>query len=199
MKSIYILLLFINFPIFANSVNELNKRLAIIDGFSGDFFQKVISSDGDLIIEAEGSIEIARPNLFRWETKFPNENLLVSDGTIVWYYDPSITQITLLWQKQVIEQTPFLVLIDTQLVNWNNYNITQKGDCFTLTKISMNSSQEKFQIELNNKGILKTFSILEEDGQFSSFNFKNIIFKNPSIERFRFKIPKGVEVDDQRN
>ncbi len=52
------------------------------EGFSADFSQQVISPEGETVMEGEGSVEIARPSLFRWSTTFPDENLLVSDGKL---------------------------------------------------------------------------------------------------------------------
>ena len=65
-------------------------------------------------MEGEGTVEIARPSLFRWSTTFPDENLLVSDGKTLWYYSPFIEQVSIYWQEQATEQTPFVLLTRNQ-------------------------------------------------------------------------------------
>ncbi|MCG6282869.1 outer membrane lipoprotein chaperone LolA, partial [Vibrio diabolicus] len=103
-------LFFCSFSVFATPKETLSERLALTDGFSAKFEQQVISPDGDVVMEGNGVVDIARPSLFRWETLAPDENLLVSDGQSLWYYSPFIEQVTIYNQEQATEQTPFVLL-----------------------------------------------------------------------------------------
>ena len=179
--------------------DELNKRLSMNNGFSADFSQQVISPEGETIMEGEGTVEIARPSLFRWSTTFPDENLLVSDGKTLWYYSPFIDQVSIYWQEQATEQTPFFLLTRNRASDWNNYKISQKGDQFTLIPTTVDSTQGQFQINIDAKGVVKGFNVVEQDGQKGLFTFNNVKLGKPKADRFTFTIPNGVEVDDQRN
>ncbi len=151
-------------------------------------------------MEGEGTVEIARPSLFRWSTTFPpDENLLVSDGKTLWYYSPFIEQVSIYWQEQATEQTPFVLLTRNRASDWNNYKISQKGDQFTLIPTAVDSTQGQFQINIDAKGVVKGFNVVEQDGQKGLFTFNNVKLGKPKADRFTFTIPKGVEVDDQRN
>ncbi|HHF2908334.1 TPA: outer membrane lipoprotein chaperone LolA [Vibrio alginolyticus] len=183
----------------ASSKDELNKRLSMNDGFSADFSQQVISPEGETVMEGEGTVEIARPSLFRWSTTFPDENLLVSDGKTLWYYSPFIEQVSIYWQEQATEQTPFVLLTRNRASDWNNYKISQKGDQFTLIPTAVDSTQGQFQINIDAKGVVKGFNVVEQDGQKGLFTFNNVKLGKPKADRFTFTIPKGVDVDDQRN
>lgn len=183
----------------ASPKDELNKRLSMNDGFSADFSQQVISPEGETVMEGEGTVEIARPSLFRWSTTFPDENLLVSDGKTFWYYSPFIEQVSIYWQEQATEQTPFVLLTRNRASDWNNYKISQKGDQFTLIPTAVDSTQGQFQINIDAKGVVKGFNVVEQDGQKGLFTFNNVKLGKPKADRFTFTIPKGVEVDDQRN
>lgn len=183
----------------ATPKDELNKRLSMNDGFSADFSQQVISPEGETVMEGEGTVEIARPSLFRWSTTFPDENLLVSDGKTLWYYSPFIEQVSIYWQEQATEQTPFVLLTRNRQSDWENYNVSQQGDVFTLVPTAVDSNQGQFKLEIDAKGAVKGFSVIEQDGQQSAFKFANIDLTKPKAERFTFAIPQGVEVDDQRN
>ncbi|PFG55877.1 outer membrane lipoprotein carrier protein [Vibrio sp. ES.051] len=178
---------------------ELSKRLAINEGFRADFSQQVISPEGETVMEGEGTVEIARPSLFRWSTTFPDENLLVSDGTTLWYYSPFIEQVSIYWQDQATEQTPFVLLTRNRASDWENYSISQKGNEFTLTPTAVDSTQGQFLINIDAKGVVKGFNVLEQDGQKGLFKFDNVKLGKPKADRFTFTIPNGVEVDDQRN
>lgn len=183
----------------ATPKDELNKRLSMNDGFSADFSQQVISPEGETVMEGEGTVEIARPSLFRWSTTFPDENLLVSDGKTLWYYSPFIEQVSIYWQEQATEQTPFVLLTRNRASDWDNYKISQKGDQFTLIPTAVDSTQGQFQINIDAKGVVKGFNVVEQDGQKGLFTFNNVKLGKPKADRFTFTIPNGVEVDDQRN
>ncbi|AQW57030.1 outer membrane lipoprotein chaperone LolA [Vibrio owensii] len=183
----------------ASPKDELNKRLSMNDGFSADFSQQVISPEGETVMEGEGTVEIARPSLFRWSTTFPDENLLVSDGKTLWYYSPFIEQVSIYWQEQATEQTPFVLLTRNRASDWDNYKISQKGDEFILIPTAVDSTQGQFQINIDAKGVVKGFNVVEQDGQKGLFTFNNVKLGKPKADRFTFTIPKGVEVDDQRN
>ncbi|TOA88940.1 outer membrane lipoprotein chaperone LolA [Vibrio parahaemolyticus] len=183
----------------ASPKDELNKRLAMNEGFSADFSQQVISPEGETVMEGEGTVEIARPSLFRWSTTFPDENLLVSDGKTLWYYSPFIEQVSIYWQEQATEQTPFVLLTRNRASDWDNYKISQKGNEFTLIPTAVDSTQGQFQINIDAKGVVKDFNVIEQDGQKGLFTFSNVKLGKPKADRFTFTVPKGVEVDDQRN
>ncbi|EGQ8216905.1 outer membrane lipoprotein chaperone LolA [Vibrio parahaemolyticus] len=183
----------------ASPKDELNKRLAMNEGFSADFSQQVISPEGETVMEGEGSVEIARPSLFRWSTTFPDENLLVSDGKTLWYYSPFIEQVSIYWQEQATEQTPFVLLTRNRASDWDNYKISQKGNEFTLIPTAVDSTQGQFQINIDAKGVVKGFNVIEQDGQKGLFTFSNVKLGKPKADRFTFTVPQGVEVDDQRN
>ncbi|HCG5923411.1 TPA: outer membrane lipoprotein chaperone LolA [Vibrio parahaemolyticus] len=183
----------------ASPKDELNKRLAMNEGFSADFSQQVISPEGETVMEGEGSVEIARPSLFRWSATFPDENLLVSDGKTLWYYSPFIEQVSIYWQEQATEQTPFVLLTRNRASDWDNYKISQKGNEFTLIPTAVDSTQGQFQINIDAKGVVKGFNVIEQDGQKGLFTFSNVKLGKPKADRFTFTVPKGVEVDDQRN
>ncbi len=183
----------------ASPKSELSKRLSINEGFSAEFSQQVISPEGETVMEGEGTVEIARPSLFRWSTTFPDENLLVSDGKTLWYYSPFIEQVSIYWQEQAAEQTPFVLLTRNRASDWDNYKVSQQGNEFTLIPTAVDSTQGQFQINIDAKGIVKGFNVIEQDGQKGLFKFSNVKLGKPDTNRFTFSIPKGVEVDDQRN
>ncbi|EMA2446944.1 outer membrane lipoprotein chaperone LolA [Vibrio fluvialis] len=192
-------LFFCSFSVFATPKETLSERLALADGFSAKFEQQVVSPDGDVVMEGNGLVDIARPSLFRWETLAPDENLLVSDGKSLWYYSPFIEQVTIYNQEQATEQTPFVLLTRNRASDWDAYQVEEKGDVFTLTPTAVDSNQGQFQITIDSKGVVKGFNVIEQDGQKSLFTFNDVKQQKPQVSRFKFDVPDGVEVDDQRN
>lgn len=192
-------LFFVSLSALAAPKDVLNQRLQLTDGFSADFAQTVTAPDGEVVMEGKGKVEIARPSLFRWTTTEPDENVLVSDGKTLWYYSPFVEQVSIYWQEQATEQTPFVLLTRNRASDWDNYNVEQQGDVFTLTPTAADSNQGQFKIEIGAKGVVKGFGVIEQDGQKSQFSFDHVSLETPSKDRFTFVVPKGVEVDDQRD
>lgn len=195
----WLALMMCSFSVLATPKENLSERLALTDGFSAKFQQQVISPDNEVVMEGNGLVDIARPSLFRWETLDPDENLLVSDGKSLWYYSPFIEQVTIYNQEQAMEQTPFVLLTRNRPSDWDAYNVEQENDVFTLTPTSVESNQGQFQITIDDKGVVKGFNVLEQDGQKSLFSFNDVMQVKPDASRFTFKVPDGIEVDDQRN
>ncbi|GLT19782.1 outer-membrane lipoprotein carrier protein [Vibrio zhanjiangensis] len=197
MKKFAVLLL-LSFSVMAAPKDELSKRLQMSDGFSANFTQQLISPEGEVLTQGAGKVDISRPSLFRWETTSPDENLLVSDGKSLWYYSPFIQQVSIYSQEQAIEQTPFILLTRNRASDWDSYKVSQQGDLFTLLPTAVESNQGTFKLEIDKKGAVKGFSVIEQDGQKSEFKFNNINLSKPSADYFTFSVPEGVEVDDQR-
>lgn len=198
MKKLAVLFL-MSFSVLAAPKDELSQRLQKNDGFSADFAQQLVSPEGDVVMEGQGKVEIARPSLFRWTTTAPDENVLVSDGQSLWYYSPFIEQVSIYWQEQATEQTPFVLLTRNRASDWDNYKVEQQGDTFVLTPTAADSNQGQFKLNIDKQGAVQGFSVVEQDGQQSNFTFNNIDLSKPKANRFTFVIPEGVEVDDQRN
>ncbi|SON49070.1 outer membrane lipoprotein chaperone LolA [Vibrio tapetis] len=184
---------------FAGPKEELNDRLSLNRGFSADFEQKVSTPEGVVIQEAQGKVEISRPSLFRWTSVVPDENLLVSDGKSLWYYDPFLEQVSIYNQEAATSQTPFVLLTRNQASDWDNYSVSQIGNSFVLESTQADSNQGQFLVDITDKGVVLGFAVVEQDGQKSEFSFKNMDLTVPDNSRFTFVPPVGIEVNDERN
>ncbi len=177
----------------------LSSRLDKVNAFSANFSQQVIGPDGKMLMQGQGDVEIQRPDLFRWNTISPDANVLVSDGTTLWYYNPFVEQVTAMWLKNATAQTPFVLLTQNNPHEWANYQVQQEGNTFTLTPKDKTATNGQFVITVNPAGTVKSFSTIEQDGQRSNFTLSGFDTKKPNPDLFTFKVPKGVAVDDQRN
>ena len=147
----------------------LSSRLDKVNAFSANFSQQVIGPDGKMLMQGQGDVEIQRPDLFRWNTISPDANVLVSDGTTLWYYNPFVEQVTAMWLKNATAQTPFVLLTQNNPHEWANYQVQQEGNTFTLTPKDKTATNGQFVITVNPAGTVKSFSTIEQDGQRSNF------------------------------
>lgn len=193
-------LLLVTFSANALSVEatRLKEKLALFDQINATFVQRVSSAQGKLLNESSGEMVISRPGKFHWQIKQPEEELIVSDGKTIWYYSPFIEQVTLINFNDAINDTPFALIAGANEQQWKNYIVKQNDNQFTVT----NPTQEQattFIFEFDKQNNISKFVVLEEQGQRSEFLLTHkALTKVLDESLFDFKIPPGVEVDDQR-
>ncbi|SUT92544.1 outer membrane lipoprotein chaperone LolA [Actinobacillus lignieresii] len=182
----------------AQSVAELQRRLEQVSQYSADFDQTVRSSKGKQIQSGKGKFQVKRPNLFRMDTKSPQENLIVSDGANLWFYDPFVSQVTVNTVQDAVNNTPFVLLTSSDKSHWDQYDVTQNADTFVLKPKSKKSNLKQFDVRIDQSGMLKGFSTIERDGQSNLYVLRNITGGGVSSDLFKFSVPKDAELDDQR-
>lgn len=189
---------FVSPAAFATAVDELQQRLKLVETLTALYTQTVSDAQGKNVQEGSGKLQIKRPNLFRMESQTPQENQIISDGKTLWFYDPFVEQVTINWVKDAVNNTPFVLLTSTDNSHWQQYEVSQNGDTFTLKPKAVNSNIQSFSIRIDSDGTLRNFSTQEKDGQSNRYILRNITNQPLSESLFKFNPPKGAEVDDQR-
>ncbi|KAA9001085.1 outer membrane lipoprotein chaperone LolA [Affinibrenneria salicis] len=184
--------------VYADAVSDLQGRLSKVNSFHARFNQTVTSADGAAVQEGEGELWLKRPNLFNWKTTAPDENVLVSDGKTLWFYNPFVEQVTATWLKDATGNTPFMLIARNSASDWQQYNVRQQGDAFSLTPKAASGNLKQFAITVTNSGTIKAFIATEQDGQRSAWVLKDQQNGAVDAAKFTFTPPKGVALDDQR-
>jgi len=142
---------------------------------------------------------LSRPDRFRWETKQPDESLILSDGKSVWMYDPFVEQVTVLKLSSAVINTPFLLISSTDDKLWQNYEVLREDNAFTVTSRKKNERIESLRLVFDGKNRISRFEVNEAQGQRSEFQLSQFNLR-PALksDTFVFKVPDGVVVDDQR-
>lgn len=197
------LLLTMGFSLFsaqawADAAQELQNRLKMVSELSADFAQTVTSANGKNVQQGSGKLQLKRPNLFRMDNKTPQETQIIADGKTLWFYDPFVEQVTANWVKDAVNNTPFVLLTSDDNSHWQQYNISQNMDSFSLKPKSGKSNIKQFDIRIDSNGVLKGFSTIEKDGQSNLYVLRNITNQSLPASLFQFSPPKGAEFDDQR-
>ncbi|AWK15372.1 outer membrane lipoprotein chaperone LolA [Candidatus Fukatsuia symbiotica] len=185
-------------PIFAAATQDLQTRLGKVTSFHATFSQRVTSAEGTVIQHGKGKLWIKRPNLFNWQMTSPDENVLISDGKTLWFYNPFVEQATATWLKDATSNTPFMLITRNDPADWQQYNVKQQGDDFELTPKTANGNLKQFAITVTADGVIKTFSAVEQDGQRSAYVLQEQPNSTIDADKFKFSLPKGVTLDDQR-
>ncbi len=97
-------------PATDHAAQALIQRLGAIRSFTGTFEQLVVDERGMVLDESNGEVAFQRPGQLRWRTLAPFEQLLVSDGQWVWFYDPDLEQATRRKLGRDVTEVPGLLL-----------------------------------------------------------------------------------------
>lgn len=188
----------LSFSALADDSVALKKKLATLSQFSAHFDQEVFDAQGKPLQKGSGEMVLQRPEHFRWETKTPDESLIVSDGKAVWLYDPFVEQVTIMSLDKAVVNTPFLLLSSTNDKVWSHYLIDQDGQAFTVTSKEKDQRIESLRMVFSGNKITR-LEVNEAQGQRSEFTLSAFNAK-PSVksDTFTFKVPDGVTIDDQR-
>lgn len=184
----------------ADTLCILQNRIKQIDNFYACFVQNISNSDGTIIESGKGKLWIKKPNLFHLHIIKPEEIHLISDGITLWFYTPTIKQVTAYCLKKNIINNIFLKLLcNDDISEYKKYSITQHQDWFYLKPILNNDlNLKEFKININNCGIINQFAIAESNNQYIGYNLSNQNTYPININQFSFIIPKDVLFDDQR-
>ncbi|TCV98133.1 outer membrane lipoprotein chaperone LolA [Biostraticola tofi] len=182
----------------ADGAGALQSRLNLVNSFHASFTQTVTSADGGAVQEGEGELWVKRPNLFNWHMTAPDESVLISDGSTLWFYNPFVEQATATWLKNATGNTPFMLITRNSPSDWKQYHVKQSGDEFALTPKKADGNLRQFTIKVSSSGTIQNFTAVEQDGQRSSYQLKSQNNGTVDASRFTFTPPKGVTLDDQR-
>ncbi|OHC63887.1 MAG: outer membrane lipoprotein carrier protein LolA [Rhodocyclales bacterium RIFCSPLOWO2_02_FULL_63_24] len=80
-------------PASASGLDQLKSFLDANRSARGVFTQTVIAKSGRKPQQSAGIFALQRPGKFRWSYEKPYKQLLVSDGSKLWSYDPELNQV----------------------------------------------------------------------------------------------------------
>jgi outer membrane lipoprotein carrier protein len=88
----FVLFLGLAGPAAAEGLAALEARWAAIRSLEASFVQVQRDGDGVLLGESTGRFAVERPGRFRWAYESPYEQILVSDGSVLWVHEPDLKQ-----------------------------------------------------------------------------------------------------------
>jgi len=181
---------------------SLKMHLEKMEQYKAMFSQRVLDAEGDVVHEAMGTLTMARPNKLRWETTFPDETLLVADGSTVWNIDSFVEQVTVISQSQAIQNNPIVLLTSEDDTTWNDFMIEAISDTdatFLIRPVTNEGNIQSLTLSFNEVGLLTSLTMLDAQQQVSQLTFNDIdtVFDIDDMT-FMPNIPDTFIVDDQR-
>ena len=195
---------FVSFSALADdALNAFIKRLDSVSSMETHFEQVTVDQSGSVLQSISGLLTVARPGKMRWETQPPYEQLVVSDGELVWIYDMDLEQVTIRELEQKLQDTPALLLSGNTSEIGANYTVAmaeQKGlTRFTLTPRDSSQLFEALEFDYE-KGRLTMMRIFDAAGQVTEIRFTDLQLNTDlDPQAFWFDLPEGVDVIDGRH
>src|SRR5690625_5919242 len=166
----------------------------------GNFTQVLREYDGTVLEESQVRFALERPGKFYWHTLEPFEQLLVSDQTYLWLYDPDLEQVTQrAYDQEQVRATPAAILSDDLHGLSDNFAVRHQGGdngrtLFTLTPRTQDHTFNEQSLSFTDQGLVE-IHVHDNLGQQTVFALLNVR-RNQSVDQklFQFVPPKGVDV-----
>jgi outer membrane lipoprotein carrier protein len=197
-KLIFSILLAFSSIAFADGVGSLKDFFANTNSMRAQFKQEVLDNKGRKIQEVEGTMQLQRPNKFRWDYQKPYEQQIVSDGQQVYLYDVDLEQVTVRDLSKTLGFSPAALLAggDEAEKSFTLKNAVRK-DGLTWVLALPKSKESGFErVLLGFSGNeLKKLELYDSFSHITLIAFEKVE-RNPSLkpETFLFTPPKGVDV-----
>ena len=111
----FLIILFFCLPVSANPNSELSNILNEMNSLTGDFKQKVLDQNGATLQEVSGQFFFKKPNLFKWDYLEPSKSQLISDGELLYLYDPDLKQVVISQLKKLGGVSPAMLLVNRDI------------------------------------------------------------------------------------
>ena len=183
----------------AGEKEVLHKMIFDQKSLSAEYAQTVYSAENKVLQEQSGQMFLLRPNYFRMDTVEPDSATIVADGHDVYSYDEMLEQVTIYGFEQQVVSSPLMLIISDDAKLWDDYTVTRSShDSFSVLPKSQNVNVHSMTLTFNDDKTLKELRFVEKDGKYSIYSFTPIKDSKPTPADFKYVIPEGVTVDDQR-
>ena len=196
------------------NVNTVKQELKDIifkqKAYFANFNQVITNNDKKILQELEGELRLLRPNYMSMKVTSPDETELLSDGKDIYSFDAMLEQVTIYSYDDSNFSSPIMLLVSEKEQIWNKYDFVKLSkDELENEKLDSNSMVYSVNTK-DNSGLINSMKlyftndliskvqIVEKDGKTNTYSFKNINTNEVKMVDFKFDIPEGVTVDDQR-
>jgi outer membrane lipoprotein carrier protein len=182
----------------AGAIDQLKAFSKATQSAQGEFQQQLVKQSGQPSASAKGEFAFARPGRFRWEIQSPYQQLIVTDGSKLFFYDKDLKQVTVRQAGDVIGATPAAVLFGGADLD-STFTLTEAGAddglqwVEAVPKVS-DSGFDRIRVGMR-EGLPAQMDVKDAFGQVNRFTFTRIRRNAaPGDDAFRFTPPPGVDV-----
>ena len=175
-----------------------------VDTLRADFTQRVTDESGMTLEFSSGVFSLSRPGKFRWDYKSTDEDLeqglqIVSNGSIITFYEPDLATASLRSFAQAVQQVPTMALVQAgdrldELFAIVDYGLTDGLSWVALKPKDENAGYQELMIGFN-AGDLNTIVLTD-----ALANETRLVLSNAQVNTglpkatFELALPDDVDV-----
>jgi outer membrane lipoprotein carrier protein len=123
----------------------LIKLLRNISTLTGEFTQTIVDEEGQELENSQGFFDIARPSKMAWKITTPLEQQIISNGELLWLYDPDLGQVIIESAKLSFNNSPIaLFTSDLSLISQRYKVKSESTDSYSNFELTPNDSSSMF-------------------------------------------------------
>jgi outer membrane lipoprotein carrier protein len=188
-------------PARADTSTALDQFLENLQSLRASFSQVVLDAKGNELESGQGTLLVRRPGRFRWEytPAGAGPQLLVADGTNLWFYDRDLQQATVKPAAAALTTTPVILLSGSASEMRAAFTITDQGtrDELAWVQVTPRSAAAEFSsAELGFRGTqLLRLVIHDRLNQTDTLNFtRSTRGARVADSELHFTPPAGVDL-----
>ena len=190
-------MLFANLAL-ADGVSSLRDFFNNTSSMRAQFNQVVNDKQGRKEQEVEGTMQLQRPNKFRWDYKKPYEQQIVSDGKQVFLFDADLQQVTIRELSKALGSSPAALLAGGEAVekSFTLKNATRKDGLTWVLALPKDKDSGFERVLLGFKAEeLRKMEMYDSFNHVTHITFSEVE-RNPPLQdaTFLFTTPKGADV-----
>jgi outer membrane lipoprotein carrier protein len=182
----------------ADGVSSLRDFFNTTNTMRAQFSQVVNDDKGRTVQAVDGTMQLQRPNKFRWDYKKPYEQQIVSDGKQVFLYDTDLQQVTIRDLSKALGSSPAALLAGGDAVekNFTLKNAIRKDGLSWVLALPKDKDSGFERVLLGFKADkLRKMELYDSFNHITRITFE-AVERNPALQdaTFLFTPPKGVDV-----
>ena len=182
----------------ADGVSSLHDFFNNTQTMRAKFSQMVTDNKGRKVQEVEGTMQLQRPNKFRWDYNKPYEQQIISDGKDVFLYDTDLQQVTVRALSKAIGSSPAAMLAGGDAVDkgFTLKNANRKDGLTWVLALPKDKDSGFDRVLLGFKDQkLRKMELYDSFNHVTHITF-DAVERNPLLQdaTFLFTPPKGVDV-----
>jgi len=182
----------------ADGVASLKEFFSNTNSMRAKFHQIVNDNKGRKVQEVDGTMQLQRPNKFRWDYSKPYEQQIISDGKQVFLFDTELQQVTIRDLSKALGSSPAAMLAGGADVekSFTLKNATRKDGLVWVLALPKDKESGFDRVLLGFKAEkLRKMELYDSFNHVTNITFEDVE-RNPTLQdaTFLFTMPKGVDV-----
>jgi len=179
------------------SLRLLEQFVRNVQGGSVEVRLQQVRVDGAAARTGVAKVQFQRPNLLRWDSRAPSDQLIIADGESLWIYDRDLEQVTVRPLQQALEGLPTVLLLGPERLQtaFRFAELPERDGLTWLEAVPLQKQGLTERIRFGfAQGMPRVMHILDIGGRGMRFEFGPWQPGSPPAAAFRFTMPSGVDL-----